>query len=84
MKDLLQKMEAVVRKDFERFATGYYSKVELQSYALVNGNVRAYFIADSVALDLWMYDVIYFPGSNQFRVFRYSLSDTFDAANAND
>lgn len=84
MKDYLRKMEAIVRKDFERFASGYYTKVELRSCASVNGNVEAYFIADSVALDLWMYDVIYFQESNEFRVFRYHLSDTFDAANAND
>lgn len=81
MNDYLRKMEEIVRKDFERFATGYYSKVELRSCASVNGNVEAYFIANSVPLDLWLYDVIYFLESNEFRVFRYSLSDTFDVAN---
>lgn len=84
MKDYIRKMEAIVRKDFERFVPGYYTKVELRSCASVNGNVEAYFIVNSEPLDLWMYDVIYFHESNEFRVFRYSLSDTFDVANAND
>lgn len=77
MNDYLRKMEAIVRKDFERFAPGY-AKVELRSCASVNGNVEAYFIVNSVPLNLWLYDVIYFLEFNEFRVFRYRLSDNFD------
>lgn len=84
LNDYLRKMEAIVRKDFERFAQGYYTKAELRSCVSVNGNVEAYFIANTAALDLWLYDVIYFFESNEFRVLRYSLSDMFDVANAKD
>lgn len=70
-------MEAIVRNDFKQFSSDYIN-VELQSCALVNGNIKAYFIVNSISLDLWLYGVIYFQESKEFRMFRYRLEDIID------
>lgn len=70
MKDLLRKMEALVRDDFERSVSGYI-RLELQSCVLINGNTEAQFIADGKLTGSWLYDVIHYQESNEFRVIRY-------------
>lgn len=82
MTDLLRKMEAIVRKDCERFVSDHL-RVELVSCVSLNGDTRAYFTA-SAPLKLWSYHVVYFWDSNVFHVIRYKFSDTFDIEDAND
>lgn len=70
MKDCLRKMEALVRDDFDRSVSGYL-RLELKSCMLINGNTEAQFIANGKSTGTWLYDVIYYQESNEFRVIRY-------------
>lgn len=83
MTDLVRKMEKIVRNDTKLNIPGCCD-ISMYSYALVNGNVEAYFIVNNVSLDLWLYDVIYFQNFNEFRVFRYRIENTFDVDNLDD
>ena len=70
MKDCLQKMEALVRNDFDRSDSRYF-RLELKSCMLIDGNTEAQFIANCKSTGTWLYNVIYYQESNEFRVIRY-------------
>ena len=83
MKDLLRKMEALVKDDC-KLHTPRFHYIRCYSYALVCGNIEAHFEVGGVADCLWLYDVIYIQQSNKFCVYRYRLEDTFVVDNEND
>lgn len=80
MVNYLRKMKTLVKNDCRLHVPGC-DKISMYSYTVVNGNIEAHFIVNATLCSLYLYDVIYFQESNMFRVFRYSLSDTFDVAN---
>lgn len=71
-------MEAIVRKDCNSCISSK-ANIELYSCVSLNGNVEARFIvSNKMTEDLWLYEVIYFIDSFEYRVFMYKLVKTFD------
>lgn len=74
---LLKKMEALVRKDFETNSS-VYIRLELKSCVLINGNTEAQFIVNCKLTGTWLYEVIHYQESNEFRVIRYKYVGTYE------
>lgn len=80
MEAYIRKMVEIVKKHYEANHTSVHSNdVRLQSFNFVNGDVYATFHVGVVAMDLCMYEVIYFLEYDEFRVFCYKLAEHFDA-----
>lgn len=77
MTDLLQKMEALVRKDFETNSSVYIG-LEMKSCALINGNTEAQFIVKCKLTGTWLYNVIHYQECNEFRVIRYKYVGMYE------
>ena len=77
MMDLLQKMEALVRKDFETNSSVYIG-LEMKSCSLINGNTEAQFIVKCKLTGTWLYTVIHYQECNEFRVIRYKYVGMYE------
>lgn len=79
METYIKKMTEIVKKDHE--ANHKYihpNDISLWSCTTFNYDIHAIFHVGVNEMEMYLYEVIYFPDFDEYRVFCYKLNDQFD------
>lgn len=79
METYIEKMTEIVKEHYESNHESFCpNKVRFITYTMNNYNVRAIFCVGLIDKEMCLYEVIYFPDFDKFRVFCFNYSDQFD------